>query len=106
MANRKISAKAGKIWMEYGALQYAGAASPLLRARTSRRRLFREYACGMTWLTWLILAVIIAVVAAVMGQAKGTRNVAGTRLMGVGRIVLLIIVAIIAYAAYRARSGG
>lgn len=60
----------------------------------------------MTWLTWLLLAVLITAVAAVTGiKAKGTRHVAGTRLMGAGRIVLLIIVAIIAYAAYRARSG-
>ena len=66
----------------------------------------KEYAGGVTWLTWLLLAVIIAAVAAVTGvKAKGTRHVAGTRLMGVGRIVLLIIAAIIAYAAYRARSG-
>ena len=60
----------------------------------------------MTWLTWLLLAVLIAAVAAVTGiKAKGTRHVAGTRLMGAGRFLLLIIVAIIAYAAYRARSG-
>ncbi len=60
----------------------------------------------MTWLTWLLLAVLIAAVAAVTGiKAKGTRHVAGTRLMGAGRFGLLIIVAIIAYAAYRARSG-
>lgn len=60
----------------------------------------------MTWLNWLLLAVIVAAVAAVTGiKPKGTRHVARTRLMGVGRILLLIIVAIIAYAAYRARSG-
>lgn len=61
----------------------------------------------MIWLTWLLVAVLIAGVAAVTGiKAKGTRHVAGTRLMGVARIVLLIIVAIIAYAVYRAGSGG
>lgn len=66
----------------------------------------REYASGMTWLTWLLLAMIVAAVAAVTGiKAKGTRHVAGTRLMGVGRIVLLIIVVIIVYVGYRARSG-
>lgn len=60
----------------------------------------------MTWHTWLLLAVLIAAVAAVTGiKAKGTRHVAGTRLMGVARVFLLIIVAIIAYAAYRARAG-
>lgn len=58
----------------------------------------------MTWLTWLLLVVVIVAVAAVTGlKAKGTRHVAGTRLMGVARIVLLIMAAIIAYAVYQAR---
>ncbi|MBA3949690.1 MAG: hypothetical protein H0X44_07075 [Acidobacteria bacterium] len=61
----------------------------------------------MTWLTWLLLAMLLAAVAAVTGiKAKGTRHVAGTRLMGVARIVLLIIAAIVAYAVYQARAGG
>jgi hypothetical protein len=61
----------------------------------------------MTWLAWLGLAVLITAVAAVTGiKPKGTRHVAGTRLMGVARVALLIIVAIFAYLAFRARSGG
>jgi hypothetical protein len=61
----------------------------------------------LTWLGWLGLAVIITAVAAVTGiKPKGTRHVAGTRLMGVARIALLIFVAICAYLAFRARSGG
>ena len=61
----------------------------------------------MTWLGWLGLAVIVTAVAAVTGfKPKGTRHVARTRLMGVARIALLIIVAICAYLAFRARSGG
>ena len=53
------------------------------------------------------LAVIITAVAAVTGfKPKGTRHVARTRLMSVARITLLIIVAICAYLAFRARSGG
>jgi hypothetical protein len=61
----------------------------------------------MTWLGWLGLAVIITAVAAVTGfKPKGTRHVARTGLMGVARIVLLIIVAICVYLAFRARSGG
>jgi hypothetical protein len=60
----------------------------------------------MNWLVWLGFAVIIAAVAAVTGfKAKGTRPVAHTRLMGVGRIALLAIVVIFVYLAFRARSG-
>jgi hypothetical protein len=61
----------------------------------------------MSWLGWLGLAVIITAIAAVTGfKPKGTRHVARTRLMGVARIALLVIVAICAYLAFRARSGG
>ena len=60
----------------------------------------------MNWIIWLSLAVVITAIAAVTGiKAKGTRPVAHTRLMGVGRIVLFVIVAIFAYLAYRARGG-
>jgi hypothetical protein len=61
----------------------------------------------MSWLAWLGLAVLIAAVAAVTGiKPKGTRHVAGTRLMGVARLALLVIVAIIGYLVFRSRSGG
>jgi hypothetical protein len=61
----------------------------------------------MTWLVWLGLAVLITVVAAVTGiKPKGTRHVAHTRLMGVARLALLVLVIIFAYLAFRARSGG
>ncbi|HEX6096448.1 MAG TPA: hypothetical protein VF432_09010 [Thermoanaerobaculia bacterium] len=60
----------------------------------------------MNWLVWLSLAVLVAVIAAVTGiKPKGTRPVAGTRMMGVARIFLFVIVAILAYLAYRARGG-
>jgi hypothetical protein len=60
----------------------------------------------MNWLAWLGLAVVIAVFAAVTGlKPKGSRPVANTRLMGVGRIFLFIVIAIFAYLAYRARGG-
>ena len=60
----------------------------------------------MNWLMWLGLAVVVTGVAAVTGiKPKGTRPVAHTRMMGVGRIALLAIVLIFAYLAYRARSG-
>ncbi len=60
----------------------------------------------MTWLAWLGIAVFLGVLAAVTGiKPKGTRHVAGTRLMGVGRFVLLIIILIVLFLAYRARTG-
>ena len=60
----------------------------------------------MTWLAWLGLAVVLGVLAAVTGiKPKGTRPVAGTRLMGVARFILLIVIVILLYLAYRARDG-
>jgi hypothetical protein len=61
----------------------------------------------MSWLVWLGLVVLITAVAAITGiQPKGTRHVANTRLMGVARFVLVALVIIFAYLAFRARSGG
>ena len=61
----------------------------------------------MNWLVWLGLAVLVAAVAAVTGfKPKGTRPVAHTRMMGVGRIALFAVLVIFAYLAYRARVGG
>jgi len=60
----------------------------------------------MNWLVWLGLAVVVAVFAAVTGvKAKGTRPVAHTRMMAMGRLALMVIVIIFAYLAYRARGG-
>ena len=61
----------------------------------------------MQWLVWLGLAVLVSAVAAVTGiKARGTRPVAGTRLMAVGRFALLLLIVLFAYLAFRARSGG
>jgi uncharacterized protein YciW len=58
------------------------------------------------WLVWLGIAVLIAVVAAVTGiKPKQTRPVARTRLMAVGRFALVVLAAILAYLAFKARSG-
>jgi hypothetical protein len=60
----------------------------------------------MNWLVWLGIAVVIAVFAAVTGlKPKGTRPVAHTRMMGMGRLALVAVVIIFAYLAYRAHSG-
>ena len=61
----------------------------------------------MTWLAVLGLAVLITAIAAVTGiKARGTRPVAHTRLMGMARIALALVVIILVYLAFRARSGG
>lgn len=58
----------------------------------------------MTWLSWLAIAVVIAAIAAVTGiKPGGTRHVAGTKLMGVARVALIVIVIIVAYLAVRGR---
>jgi hypothetical protein len=60
----------------------------------------------MTWLGWLTLALLIAAVAALTGiKPKGTRHVSRTRMMGVARFILLAIVILLAYVAFRARAG-
>jgi hypothetical protein len=60
----------------------------------------------VTWLFWLGLAVAIGVIAAVTGfKARGTRPVARTRLMGVARLVLFVLVVLLLYLAYRGYPG-
>lgn len=61
----------------------------------------------MTWLGWLLLAVVITAFAAVTGiKPKGTQHLSHTRLMGVARFALLIVVSILAYIAFRAYFSG
>ncbi|MET0619318.1 MAG: hypothetical protein ABW056_03510 [Thermoanaerobaculia bacterium] len=59
----------------------------------------------MGWMLWLGLAVLVAAIAALTGlKARGTRPVAGTRLMGVGRFVLLLVALVFLYLAFRGRT--
>jgi hypothetical protein len=61
----------------------------------------------MNWLFWLGIAVFLGVLVAVTGvKPAGTRPVARSRLMGIARFVLLIVIALILFLAYRARTGG
>ena len=61
----------------------------------------------VNWLVWLGLAVVIVALAAVTGiKPKGTRPIAHSRMMGIGRLALLVIVIILVYIAFRTRSGG
>lgn len=60
----------------------------------------------MSWLVWLGFAVVLAAIAAVTGiKPKGTRHVAHSRMMGMARVFLAILVVIFAYLAFRARTG-
>ena len=60
----------------------------------------------MSWLGWVGLAVLVTVLAALTGvKAKGTRPVAHSRMMGVARAILLIMLVIFAVLAFRARAG-
>ncbi|HYO47280.1 MAG TPA: hypothetical protein VEY33_11395 [Gemmatimonadota bacterium] len=60
----------------------------------------------MNWLFLLGLAVVIAAIAAVTGiKPNKTRPVAHSRMMGIGRFVLLVFAVLLAYAAFRARQG-
>ena len=61
----------------------------------------------MTSLTWLVIVLLVATLAALTGiKPRGSRPVAHTRLMSVARFVLVVVVLILAYMAFRARSGG
>lgn len=61
----------------------------------------------MTWYTWLIGAALLTAFVAVTGLApRGGRPVARTGLMSVARFVLLVVIAICVYFAYRAGAGG
>jgi hypothetical protein len=71
----------------------ADAVSPY--APQHRTRLTRELA--MTGLAWVTVALVIAVIAAVTGlKPKDTRPVAGTQLMWVARVVLIVMALVVA----------
>jgi hypothetical protein len=60
----------------------------------------------MNWIVVLGIAVVVVAIAAVTGiKPKGTRPVSRSRMMGAGRVALLVIVVILVYVAFRARSG-
>jgi hypothetical protein len=60
----------------------------------------------MSWLFWLAVAVILAAVVAIVGvQPKGTRSIEHTRMMGIARFVLVAMILVVAYAAFRAHAG-
>jgi len=61
----------------------------------------------MSWFLALGLAAALMAVVAITGtQPRGTRPVAHTRLMGVGRGALVVLAVIVAYMAFRMRASG
>jgi hypothetical protein len=56
----------------------------------------------MSWIFWLGLAVVIGALAALTGlKPRGTKPVSNTRLMGVARFILIVMVIVFLYFAYR-----
>jgi hypothetical protein len=59
----------------------------------------------MSWIFWLGLAVVIGALAALTGlKPRGTKPVSNTRLMGVARFILIVMVIVFLYFAYRGYS--
>ena len=60
----------------------------------------------MSWLAVLVVVVLVVALAAITGfKPKGTRHVARTRMMGVARFALVVVILIVAFLAFQARSG-
>jgi hypothetical protein len=60
---------------------------------------------AMSWIFWLGLAVVIGALAALTGlKPKDTRPVSSTRLMGVARFILIVMVLLFLYLAWRGHS--
>ncbi len=58
----------------------------------------------MNPLFWLTVVGLVVMVAPPRGpQPKGGRPAARTRLMGVGRVILILLAVVVAYVAFRAR---
>jgi len=56
----------------------------------------------MSWIFWLGLAVVVGALAALTGlKPRGTKPVSNTRLMGVARVVLVVMVIVFLYFAWR-----
>jgi hypothetical protein len=56
----------------------------------------------MSWIFWLGLAVVIGALAALTGlKPRGTKPVSNTRLMGVARFILVVMVLVFLYFAWR-----
>jgi hypothetical protein len=58
----------------------------------------------MSWVFFLTIAVVVGALFAVLGiKPRGARPVAGSRMMPVARIVLVIVIALLLYLYFRGR---
>jgi hypothetical protein len=56
----------------------------------------------MSWIFWLGLAVVVGAVAVLTGlKPKGTKPVSNTRLLGVARFILIVMILLFLYLAWR-----
>ena len=61
----------------------------------------------MSWLFWLTAAVVVTVLFVVFGlRPRGARPAANSRLMGVARVVLLIVIVVLVYLFLKGRAAG
>lgn len=61
----------------------------------------------MSWLALLFIALFLTLIAALTGiKPKGTRPVAGTRLMGMARVILFLTAGVFLLLAVRGWVGG
>jgi hypothetical protein len=57
---------------------------------------------AVNWIFWLGLAVVLGAVAALTGlKPKGTKPISNTRLMGVARFIMIVMVLVFLYLAWR-----
>jgi len=57
----------------------------------------------MSWVFWLGIACVVSVFAVTFLRPRGARHIANTRLLRVGRVILLIIFALLFYLALTRR---
>ncbi|MFN2386390.1 MAG: hypothetical protein ABR576_08920 [Thermoanaerobaculia bacterium] len=61
----------------------------------------------MSWLFWLGLALVVGLLAALTGiKPKDTKPVARTRMMGIARIILVLMLLIFLFLGYRGCGAG
>jgi hypothetical protein len=61
----------------------------------------------VSWFFWLTAAVVVTVLFVVVGlRPRGARPAAGSHLMGIARVVLLIVIVVLVYLFLKGRGAG